>query len=305
MRINISTALVALTYVCLQDKNQSTLAFTLPPPSSSLSPSSISTMTTKSTTQLNALTAKDILSRARKAAGQPEEEDDEVQIFEKDLLEDMQKTLLLLEKRVKGGPASLGAEEIKDLDTITGRIVTEMNDFLANGGVNPLVKRKQEAMAAAGSTAAKAAPAAKSASNDVDDDDSSAWAKPPSEAPGIKSKSSDTSPSSIPDAQAKALITPRNAAPGGEAKPLVANLPAAQGPKVIEHNEEEGSAYDGTGGMGLAKGTTNTYVIPGMDEMTGEEYRKALQESVIARQSSRKKGGVTGNRNSNNYLDNL
>jgi len=234
--------------------------------------------------------------------GQPEEEDDEVQIFEKDLLEDMQKTLLLLEKRVKGGPASLGAEEIKDLDAMAGRIVTEMNDFLANGGVNPLVKRKQEAMAAAGSTAASAA---KSASNDVDDDDSSAWAKPPSDAPGIKSKSSDTSPSSIPDEQAKALITPRNAAPGGEAKPLVANLPAAQGPKVIEHNEEEGAAYDGRGGMGLAKGTTNTYVIPGMDEMTGEEYRKALQESVIARQASRKKGGVTGNRSSNSYLDNL
>jgi len=44
---------------------------------------------------------------------------------------------------------------------------------------------------------------------------------------------------------------------------------------------EEGEEYDGTGGLGLAKGTVNTYVLPGMDEMTGEEYRAALQASVI------------------------
>ncbi len=101
------------------------------------------------------------------------------------------------------------------------------------------------------------------------------------------------------------LYTAPNGQPGGEAKPLVEGLPAATGSKEFEHNPEEGAAFDGSGGLGLAKGTTNTWVIPGMDEMTGEEYRKALQESVSARQSQRKAGQVTGNRSSNNYLENL
>lgn len=38
--------------------------------------------------------------------------------------------------------------------------------------------------------------------------------------------------------------------------------------------------------FGLAKGTTNTYAIPGMDEMTPEEYRKKLQETISGRQVS-------------------
>jgi hypothetical protein len=57
--------------------------------------------------------------------------------------------------------------------------------------------------------------------------------------------------------------------------------------------------------MGLAKGTVNTYLIPGMDEMTGEEYRAALQKSVIERQAKRSNTGVTGNLTSQNYLDTL
>lgn len=74
-----------------------------------------------------------------------------------------------------------------------------------------------------------------------------------------------------------------------------------------DYNPEEGEKYDGTGGMGLAKGTANTYVIPGMDEMTGEEYRKALQASVTARQTQRYKnrGGIVGNRAAHDYLSSL
>ena len=65
--------------------------------------------------------------------------------------------------------------------------------------------------------------------------------------------------------------------------------------------------YDGRGGMGLAKGTANTYIIPGMDEMTPEEYRKALQKSVSDRQIRRKESrrGVVGNRAALQYLDQL
>ena len=43
---------------------------------------------------------------------------------------------------------------------------------------------------------------------------------------------------------------------------------------------------DDTMNHGLAKGTTNTYLIPGMDEMSAEEYRDNLQKTIIARQVS-------------------
>jgi len=68
----------------------------------------------------------------------------------------------------------------------------------------------------------------------------------------------------------------------------------------------EGPAYDPSGGNGsLAKGTTNTYVIPNMDEMSPEEYREALQKSIIDRQSKRKETGNYGNRQTWDYLNNL
>lgn len=77
--------------------------------------------------------------------------------------------------------------------------------------------------------------------------------------------------------------------------------------EVTDTSLDEGPAYDGSGGMGLAKGTSNTYIIPGMEEMSPEEYRAALQKSVIDRQSNRHKGrdGMVGNRAAHQYLDSL
>lgn len=218
-----------------------------------------------SSTQLHALTAKDILARARKAVGRPEEDEDEPpKLFDDDLLDDMQTSLLMLEKRVKKGPRSLNQDDVRNLESMLNRIVTEMKNFSENGGEAPENPKKNASAAANVAT------------------------------PNV-TNTQGTSP----------LVTPRNAAPGGEAKPLLQNLPAAIGPKNVEHNEEEGEEYKGVGGLGLAKGTTNTYVIPGMDEMTGEEYREALQRSVSERQAKRRYSGLVGNRSSQNYLDNL
>lgn len=70
--------------------------------------------------------------------------------------------------------------------------------------------------------------------------------------------------------------------------------------------EVEGPDYDPSGGQGsIPKDTTNTYIIPGMDAMSPEEYRDALQKSIIARQSVRKATGTYGNRNTWDYLNNL
>jgi hypothetical protein len=73
-------------------------------------------------------------------------------------------------------------------------------------------------------------------------------------------------------------------------------------------SSEDGPAYDPSGGQGsLAKGTRNTYVIPNMDEMSPEEYQKALQQSLYEQQIERRKKMQAGygNRASWDYLNNL
>ena len=74
--------------------------------------------------------------------------------------------------------------------------------------------------------------------------------------------------------------------------------------EIIDTSNDE---WDGKGGLGMAKGTRSTYVIPGMEEMTGEEYRKALQKSVSDRQEQRRqsRSGVVGNRAAHDYLNDL
>ena len=74
---------------------------------------------------------------------------------------------------------------------------------------------------------------------------------------------------------------------------------------VLDTANDEAPAYTGKGGMGLASGTTNTYVIDGMDEMSPEEYQKALQDSISGRQRNRRQSGIYGNRATWNYLNQL
>mmetsp|Transcript_35592 Transcript_35592/g.70062 ORF Transcript_35592/g.70062 Transcript_35592/m.70062 type:complete len:137 (-) Transcript_35592:121-531(-) len=72
-----------------------------------------------------------------------------------------------------------------------------------------------------------------------------------------------------------------------------------------EEEPPPGADYDGKGGLGMARGTKNTYVIPGMEDMSPEEYRTALQKSVSDRQAKRTRDGLTGNRAAHNYLEQL
>lgn len=74
---------------------------------------------------------------------------------------------------------------------------------------------------------------------------------------------------------------------------------------VADMSEDEGPSFDGRGGMGQPKGTINTYVIPGMDEMSAEEYQQTLQQSIIDRQARRRASGTVGNLSSTSYLDSL
>ena len=51
--------------------------------------------------------------------------------------------------------------------------------------------------------------------------------------------------------------------------------------------------------------TTNTYIIPNMEQMTPAEYQYELQRTVIEHQNVRRATGVTGNRSTWNYMNTL
>ena len=95
------------------------------------------------------------------------------------------------------------------------------------------------------------------------------------------------------------------------ATPVVENSAPSSLESTEEASEEydaelEGPGYSPAGGQGsIPKDTTNTYIIPGMDAMSPEEYQAALQKSIIDRQAKRKETGLYGNRNTWDYLNNL
>ena len=74
---------------------------------------------------------------------------------------------------------------------------------------------------------------------------------------------------------------------------------------VLDTSNDEGPVYDGSGGLGQPRGTINTYAIEGMEEMTSEEYIKALQNKVIETQRERRESGRIGSHGTWNYLNKL
>jgi hypothetical protein len=227
--------------------NLSISSSTCSTPTLTLTPAAAATTTTTST-KLNALTAEDILKRARKSAGVEEEAEPEP-IFTDTILTDFQEALLLLEKRVKEGPASLNSNEIYDLENRLNRILLDIKTY--DGG------------------------------------------------------NSSNTPSMLNSAAAAPVAAAAPPAPSAPVATVSTYTPQAS--TTAEENNEDGEAYNGEGGLGLAKGTANTWALEGMEEMSPEEYRQALQDSVSARQAERRQQNLrsTGNLSSNNYLDGL
>lgn len=171
----------------------------------------------------------DIIARARENAGMPDVPE-APQLFDEDLLDDMQQALLMMEKRIKEGPSSLTSVQVQDLGARLNRIVHEMK-------TNEHQSPKEVLLA---------------------------------------SNHSDQS-------------APAEAAPT----------------TTLNQLEDETPSYDGKGGMGQPRGTINTYIIEGMEEMDSETYRLALQQSIIDRQRERRRSGKVGNRGSIDYLSTL
>ncbi|KAL9179216.1 hypothetical protein ACHAXT_008506 [Thalassiosira profunda] len=195
-------------------------------------------------------------------------------IFTEEIYDDFQSALLLLERRVKEGPGSVSAEDVTKFEGEAGRIVAEMREYMADPkGVAERIRLGYE--------------------------ESEAAAAPPAE-PAVTAAA---------PAQPAA---PVQAAPVQAAPVQAAPVQAVETPAAPDPLEETAPEFEGKGsGYGLAQGTTNTYLIPNMDEMSPEEYRAKLQETVSARQAQRRKEslekgrGIIGNAGSQGYLDML
>lgn len=77
------------------------------------------------------------MKRSQKVKTVLEDDEKPPKLFEDDLLDDMQQSLLTLDKRVKEGPGSLTKEEVDEFEAATQRILTEMKEFNASGGSSP------------------------------------------------------------------------------------------------------------------------------------------------------------------------
>ena len=213
------------------------------------------------------LSSEEIFARAQQLKKDREEEAaPPPMLFDEDMLADMQAALLLLEERVQGGPGSLSVLQVDQLEAQLSKIMKEMKE-------NEHLKPEKPAPTTA------AAPSAAAAVS--------------SQAPQQPATTTTTTTTANPTSS---TTTAANNADTLSAAPRVID---------IDTPSDEGATYSGRGGMGQAADTVNTYVIPGMDEMGPEEYRAALQQSVIDRQAKRKGSGVTGNRSSWDYLNSL
>lgn len=239
------------------------------------------------------LTAADILSRARKSVGMSADDEPEnspvVLLFENHVLQDIQKTLFTLEKRVKNGPRSLSIDEINELEAASDRIIHDMKTYTeSQKNIQPSSKQNNEP----------------NISSDVILESPTSLIMP----------RSSTIPNRVDD-----ILSPYSVSPAFQKRTVIEQqiqqdahaavdtfLNQLSSTSTDDNNEnDDGPKYNGRGGFGLASGTRNTYFIPGMDEMSPEEYRDALQKSVSDRQALRKERGIVGNRSSQNYLDQL
>ena len=221
----------------------------------------------------NKLTAADIVARSRKALGMETEEDEAPRIFSDDIYDYIKESLLLLEKRVKEGPRSLTVQEVNDLMEMTRLISKEMKEFDPRASLvsqTPVGSLPQTTVA--------------------DTPKNPLFL----EAPTAR------------DFSAEATLAANSLTSSRPTETMVPNNLSTNKAEVYDLSEEGGD-YDGTGGLGMAKGTRSTYVIPGMSEMSPEEYRAELQRTVIARQEERRasRRGVIGNRAAHDYLNTL
>jgi hypothetical protein len=232
---------------------------------------------TATTTRKKPLSPKEILERQREMQGLSADEDEYPKLFEDEMLDNMKQMLLSLEKRVQEGPGSLTILEVEEFMSMSQSVLTDMKE-----------KERQRLQDAATPPSPQPSPFASI--------ETAAVATVAPSTPALQTATaSPTSAVAMTDLSSTTLPPPTIEVQKSTAK------------EELE-NAEDGPAFDPSGGNGsLARGTRNTYVIPNMDEMSPEEYQKALQQSLFDQQVARRKRMQAGygNRASWDYLNNL
>jgi len=220
--------------------------------------------------------------------------EEEPQLFTDEMLKDMQRCLLTIDRRVKEGPGCLDNQDVDEFAMAAGRILVDMK---AQAKELPDRIRPGERQARANAVAAEAAKAA--------DEEG----KSPEEIEAIAKAAFDAATDAMipPPVVAEAAAAAEDTTTSPPPTPESPSQPVVNIDELVEDSDEDGPAYDGTGGLGLAKGTANTYEIDGMDEMTADEYQAALTQAVIDRAKTRRDGmgGRHGNQQTNDYMASL
>lgn len=262
-------------------------------------------------TTLFSSAADNFMKLAQDKAANPPAEEEVPKLFDDAILEDMQNCLLALERRVKEGPGSLTHSEVDDFAMAAGRVLQDMK---AQGATLDTRVKPGERQAIAEQIASKAAVQAEKDGKTTDeiekvakkafDDALEAMIPPPGSEPGPAAAGS-TEP--FIDSQGH-MVTGDVVASPPEQQAVAAPSPKAAGvglSRSSEDNLNDEPDYDDAG-IGLSRGTANTYVIPGMDEMTPDEYQKALAQTVIERSRRQRSSGTTrGNKFTHDYMASL
>mmetsp|Transcript_19604 Transcript_19604/g.74180 ORF Transcript_19604/g.74180 Transcript_19604/m.74180 type:complete len:146 (-) Transcript_19604:300-737(-) len=78
-------------------------------------------------------------------------------------------------------------------------------------------------------------------------------------------------------------------------------------PKLsLPRDQDEVDAQNLNRGYGIAHGTRNTYIIEGMEDMTPQEYRLAMNRKIVSERNRRvRQGGPIGNLAFHDYMREL
>jgi hypothetical protein len=248
-------------------------------------------------------------------------------LFLPEVYDDFQNALLLLERRVTSGKGCLSVEDLDIFEKATSNIVNEMKEYLADpvgcgnriakayDSVDPVASSSSSLVDASSVPVASPATAVASAATTTIAIPSPA-APAPAPAPWMmvgppppRRGEPGGGKYARPAAAASSSVVAPSRAPPSPTVHLSAPPRTAPVPSVVDSKYGDEDDADNVG-FGLARGTTNTYVIPDMESMSPEEYREKLQETISARQAERRRlamenSNIIGNRSSSGYLDGL
>jgi hypothetical protein len=227
-------------------------------------------------------------------------------LFTPQIYNDIQTSLLLLEQRVKNGRRGLDVVDINKLINCTDAIIEEMLDYLADpSGCNDRIAKvyagnggDATTAAAAKTTTVATSVMMTSTTTPVDTNTPQIYVPPPPRKgePGAgkyRQQQQSTIPTTLSSSSLPLSISTRSnniidtTTTSSSATTNAANTVNDDDTLYDKNNDNDKNNQDADTdniNFGLARGTTNTYIIPNMESMSPSEYQQQLQATISARQ---------------------